>query len=100
MSNEITLTLSEEDAQLLTDVIDIWVAGMADAKDSTTEDPNITSVEELLELMSGYDDDAARFNLIRKQLNPKKPEPLTQQQKIDSRKRWDAKYEEGQKRNG
>jgi hypothetical protein len=73
---------------------------MADAKDSTTDDPTITSVEELLDMMSGYDDDAARFNIIRKKLNPKPVVPNTKEQNIASRKKWDERYDEGQERNG
>lgn len=53
------------ECQIMVDIIDIWVLGVADAKDLTTEDPTIDSPEELLDLMSGYDDDLATLSSIR-----------------------------------
>lgn len=62
------LELSPEQAELLVDVIDIWVAGTQAAKELTTDDPTIDSAEQLLDLMSGYDEQLSELNSIRKQL--------------------------------
>lgn len=59
------------EAQLLLDVIDIHVHGVLAAKDLTTTDPTIESSEDLLDLMSGYDDDLLVLNTIRHKLNMK-----------------------------
>lgn len=63
--------LSIREAQLLLDVIDIHVHGVLAAKDLTTTDPTIESSEDLLDLMSGYDDDLLVLNTIRHKLNMK-----------------------------
>ena len=55
-------------AELLVDCIDTWVAGVAAAKDLTTEDPTIDSAEQLLDIMSGYDEQLVELKQVRDQL--------------------------------
>jgi hypothetical protein len=63
------ITVTKEEASLLTDIIDIWCEGLPVAKELTTTDPTIASAEQLLDLMAGYDDQVATLNDIRKRLN-------------------------------
>ena len=69
----VTIRLSDEAASLLTDVIDLHVAGIADSKNLTELDPTVATAEQLLDLMSGYDDDMLELVHVRRQLNPPKP---------------------------
>lgn len=62
------LTVKPKAAQLLIDVIDIHVLGVLEAKQLTTDDPTIDSAEQLLDIMSGYDEDLKELSRIRKQL--------------------------------
>ena len=62
------IEIDEQLAQLLGDVIDMHVEGVLAAKNETTEDPTIVTVEELLELMSGYDNDLGLLMAFRKKL--------------------------------
>lgn len=60
--------VSTKDAALLCDVIDLHVEGVAASRELTVEDPTVRSAEELLDLMSGYDDDMEALARIRKKL--------------------------------
>lgn len=63
--------LDKNERRIMTDILDLWVLGIPEAKELTTEDPTIETAEELLELAAGYDDDLALLASIRSKLNPK-----------------------------
>lgn len=69
-----TVDITPDEAKVITDVIDIWVLGIAEAKELTTEDPTIDSAEQLLDLMSGYDDDLTLLHSVRQKLNARTQE--------------------------
>lgn len=58
----------KEEVVLLTSVIDMHVMGIKDAKEATTDDPTIDTTEQLLDYMSGYDNDLVVLDKIRKKL--------------------------------
>lgn len=60
--------VSTKDALLLRDVIDLHLEGVAESRELTVDDPTVRSAEELLDLMSGYDDDTDALIKIRKKL--------------------------------
>ena len=60
--------VSREDADLLTDVIDMHVEGIVASRELTTDDPTVQSAEELLDLMSGYDDHMRILQRMRRRL--------------------------------
>jgi hypothetical protein len=60
--------LSDKECELLRDVIDTQLEGMADAKEQTTVDPSIKSPEELLEYVAGLEDDRELLISIRKKV--------------------------------
>ena len=62
------IDVSDEQAKLLVDVIDMHVQGIVASKDLTEVDPTVDSAEQLLDLMSGYDDDALLLQDVREQL--------------------------------
>ena len=59
---------SEEDMQLLVDVIDMHLEGMKDAEVKTVQDPTIESAGQLLDLMSGYTRDSAVLTAIKERV--------------------------------
>lgn len=63
-----TVFVSKEEAELLGDVIDLHVAQMVDAKDMTIDDPTVETADQLLDLVSGYDEDARMLKRVRDQL--------------------------------
>jgi hypothetical protein len=63
------LEVTNEEALLLRDIIDLWCEGLPMAKELTTTDPTIESAEQLLDLMAGYDSQIATLNSVRKRLN-------------------------------
>ncbi len=62
------LQLNSEETKLLVDVIDIHIQGIREAKPLTTDDPTVESAEQLLDLMSGYDDDLKVLERIKAKL--------------------------------
>jgi DNA-binding FrmR family transcriptional regulator len=56
-------------ASVLRDVIDMHLEGVVAAKQATMDDPTVASAEELLDLMSGYDDDMKILLDFRKRLD-------------------------------
>lgn len=51
------LKLDRNEVQILSDVINLHMVGLLDAKGMTIDDPSILTAEELLDYMSGYDDE-------------------------------------------
>lgn len=47
----------ENEKQILIDVINLHMTGLLDAKGMTIDDPSILSADELLDYMSGYDEE-------------------------------------------
>jgi len=47
----------KNEVRILTDVINLHMTGLLDAKGMTIDDPSILSAEELLDYMSGYDEE-------------------------------------------
>lgn len=62
------MKLTQKERRLLLDVIDLHVEGIRDAKRQTTLDPTVGTADQLLDLMSGYDDDLATLTTIREKL--------------------------------
>lgn len=56
-------------AMLLTEVIDLHLEGVAEAKDTSLEDPTIEDVDMFLEIMASYDEDTADLARLRRKLN-------------------------------
>lgn len=61
--------VDEPTASLLTNVIDTYVEGIIEARQLTMEDPTIESAEQFLDLLSGYDEDMARLQVVRRRLS-------------------------------
>lgn len=65
---EVSVQLTDKEKVLLKDVIDCYIEGIDAAKDLTTTDGTVGSAEQLLDLMSGYDEDRATLVRIKEQL--------------------------------
>jgi hypothetical protein len=61
-------TFSHEEADLLLDILDNWEEGCKEAKKETTTDRTVESVEELVDLSTGYDDQLALVKSIREKV--------------------------------
>jgi hypothetical protein len=61
--------LTQEEARLLGDVIDIHLEGIENSRDPTIDDPSIKVTDDLLELMAQYDSDEGMLIRIREKLD-------------------------------
>lgn len=60
--------LSLEETKFLMQVLEIHEEGIEASKDPTIEDPTIESIDELLELMDGYNQDLVTLQRVRNKL--------------------------------
>lgn len=60
--------IDDKTAALLIDIIDMHVEGIADARQATMDDPTLSSAEQLLDLMAGYDEDMDLIRSFRRRL--------------------------------
>jgi hypothetical protein len=51
-----TLVLSDEEANYLSDILDNWIEGHKDAFEMTIDDPTHEDVEDMLDAVSGLDE--------------------------------------------
>lgn len=58
------ILLTDEERSLLRSVIENWREGLHYAKDMTTVDPTIRTADELVDLMSGYEDDLVTLQSV------------------------------------
>lgn len=56
-------------ARLLSDVIDIHVEGLEEAKKETTDDPTVRTADELCDLMADYDRDIRDLQKLKRSLD-------------------------------
>jgi hypothetical protein len=61
--------LTQEELKLFDDIMDMHIEGVLQSKRLTTEDTTVRSAEELLDLMSGYDDDMNMIASIREKVH-------------------------------
>lgn len=52
----VTVDLSDNEATFVMDLLEWWEGGFKEAKELTTKDITIDGFDQLLDLMSGYDD--------------------------------------------
>lgn len=64
-----TVNLSEEEAEYLQDILDVWVDGYGDAFQQTIVDPTFDQPEELLEAVAGLHEQVELAVLIRGKLS-------------------------------
>lgn len=62
------ILLTSGEVRLLTDIIDMNVEGINDAKEVTTVDPTVQTADELTDLMSGYEDDLVTLHNVREKV--------------------------------
>lgn len=65
---ERTVEVTERGAQLMVDVIDMYIEGIADAQQATIEDSSLGDLETLLKVCGGYTETVTELNNIRRQL--------------------------------
>jgi hypothetical protein len=68
-SKTVTLKLRRETAIYLRDEMHMAAEGLAEARGLTTDDSNIRSIEELLDLMSDYNETAGQQREVLRCLN-------------------------------
>lgn len=64
----VTLTLTDDQAGYLKDVLDFWVDGYGESFQTTMADPTFDEPEQLLEAMSGLNEQVAYAVEIREML--------------------------------
>lgn len=65
----VQIDLTEKEAQFVSDLIDWWLEGYAEAKAMTTQDKSIEDVDTLLDLMSGLDDGVQMCHILKGKLD-------------------------------
>jgi hypothetical protein len=67
----IFVELSFQEAEFISDILEMWEQGLAPANDDTIADASIETAEELLTLSAGYDEQRRMVNEIREKIRTK-----------------------------
>lgn len=68
------LTLSDQEATVLRDILDWWIEGMEDATTAVEKDPALSSPEEMLRMLQGMHEQFDTITTLRMKLVPSKKE--------------------------